>query len=219
VCFSATASFAMSGALTGLGAASIARGTSKSQGSSEVMFAAIPLLFAAQQASEGLVWLTLGDPGHAMLHRAAVRLFLTFAVVVWPSWLPLSLLLAEREPVRRRVLMLLSAWGLGVSVYASTLLARWEPAVRVVGHRLGYQYSVPSGQLLHVIGYVVPTLAPLFISTQRLARTIGIALGISLVATYVIQRQALTSVWCFFAAILSGLILAAVSRERVTATA
>jgi hypothetical protein len=215
MCFSATASFAMSGALTGLGAASIARSTTKSQR----MFAAIPLLFAAQQASEGVVWLTLDDPGHAALHRIAVRLFLTFAVVVWPSWLPLSLLLAERDPARRRPLALLSAWGLGVSIYAASLLARWNPGVHVVGHRLGYEYSVPSGEILHVIGYVVPTLVPLFVSTERLARTIGIALAVSLVATWVIQRQALTSVWCFFAAIISGLILLAVSRERVPATA
>jgi len=47
-----------------------------------------------------------------------------------------------------------------------------------------------------------------------LARTLGVMLVVSLVATIVSERAALTSVWCFFGAILSGLILVSVTRER-----
>jgi hypothetical protein len=61
---------------------------------------------------------------------------------------------------------------------------------------------------------VMPTVVPFFVSTARLARTIGVALAASLVVTVIVQRDALTSVWCFFAAILSGLVLLAVDRER-----
>jgi hypothetical protein len=52
------------------------------------------------------------------------------------------------------------------------------------------------------------------VSTTPVARTIGLTLVGSLVATVVVERHALTSVWCFFAAILSGLILVVVVKEQ-----
>ena len=58
--------------------------------------------------------------------------------------------------------------------------------------------------------------APLFVSTLPTARTIGITLVISLIATLVVERDALTSVWCFFAAILSLQTLGAVERVRAS---
>ena len=42
----------------------------------------------------------------------------------------------------------------------------------------------------------------------------GTVLVLSLLATFVIERQALTSVWCFFAAILSVLIVLSISRDH-----
>ena len=72
--------------------------------------------------------------------------------------------------------------------------------------------------LVYLVAYLVPTVAPLFVSTANLARTIGTMLVISLGATVLIQRNALTSVWCFFAAILSSLIILSVERLRHTAT-
>src|SRR5690348_1383449 len=84
MCFSATGSFAIAGVLAGLGAASMVRNSSKAQR----MFAAIPFIFAAQQATEGIVWLTIHDGQHASLHRLAVGAFLGFALIVWPIWLP-----------------------------------------------------------------------------------------------------------------------------------
>ena len=59
------------------------------------MFASIPLVFAAQQATEGVVWLTIDGSAHATVHRLAVFAFLGLALVVWPIWLPLSLQLSS----------------------------------------------------------------------------------------------------------------------------
>lgn len=100
MCFSAAGSFALSGVLAGVGAASVSRNTSRRH----VMFAAIPLVFAAQQAAEGVVWLTIEGSAHPVLHRLAVIAFLGFALIVWPIWLPSSLQLIERRLERRRVL-------------------------------------------------------------------------------------------------------------------
>ena len=192
------------------------RNTSKSQR----LFAAIPLLFAVQQAAEGVVWLTLADPDRATIHRLAVNLFLACAVVLWPMWLPLSLRAIEQRPGRRRTLDLLLGCGVVVSTYATILLVRWHPTARVAGHSISYDYQGGSGTILYLAAYIVPTIIPFFVSTARLARTIGAMLIASLLVATIVQRDALTSVWCFFAAILSGAIVLAVHREtRLTALA
>jgi CheY-like chemotaxis protein len=68
--------------------------------------------------------------------------------------------------------------------------------------------------LVYLAAYIIPTVIPFFVSTANLARTIGVTLVMSLAATVVVQRDALTSVWCFFAAILSALVLVSVAREQ-----
>lgn len=212
MCFSATGSFAISGVLTAIGAVSVARNTSKVHR----MFAAVPLIFAAQQATEGTVWLTMNGE-HPALHRLAVSSFLAVALVVWPTWLPFSLRLFERSTARRRVLGVLFGLGCAVAVYAALFMARFRPVARIAGHSIRYDY-VTSGDAgshaLYLLAYALPTVVPFFVSTLRMARTIGIMLVVSLVVSAVVQRDALTSVWCFFAALLSGMILVALEHEQ-----
>jgi hypothetical protein len=216
MCFSATGSFAVSGVLAGLGAASILRNPSKPNR----MFAAVPLIFATQQALEGVVWLTIHGDAHATLHQMAVTAYLACALVVWPTWLPWSLRRVEKQPARHRVLAAILGVGGLFSACALLALMRGRPIARIVGHSLEYEYA-RSGNfplpLIYLVAYLVPTIVPLFVSTAYLARAIGTMLVISLGATVLIQRNALTSVWCFFAAILSSLILLSVERQRQTA--
>jgi hypothetical protein len=217
MCFSATGSFAVSGALAGLGGASIAR----NQSPSLRMFAATPLVFAAQQATEGAVWLTLGSASHQTLHRVAIYAYLICAMVIWPTWLPWSLRLAERAPSRRRPLTAIAVLGALFSACALLVLAHGRPTALIAGHSLRYEYDGPSGAFplpwLYFLAYALPIVVPLFVSTVNQARTIGTLLIVSLGATVLIQRHALTSVWCFFAAILSGVILLAIEQERRSA--
>jgi len=213
MCFSATGSFALSGILIGIGAASVVRSASPSHR----MLAAAPILFGAQQAAEGVVWLTVGAPSDAMVQRLAVDVFLGFALVVWPLWVPLSLQRLERDAGRRRILTGL-CWFAGiVSASAAVLLSRWQSFAQVAGHSLRYDYPGTSNAALHlllVLAYIVSTVLPFFVSTSKLARTLGLTLVLSVVAAALIRREALTSVWCFFAAILSGVIFLAVNRVQ-----
>jgi hypothetical protein len=212
MCFSATGSFAVSGVLTAIGAASLARNSSKAHRT----FAAIPLIFATQQAAEGTVWLTMNGE-HPLLHRLAVSVFLGFALIVWPTWLSFSLRLIERNPVRRRALGALFCAGAAVAAYAAVLLVRFRPTAAIAGHSIRYEYAGGgdgTSRLFYLLAYAVPTVVPFFVSTVSLARTIGTMLIVSLVVTVIVERDALTSVWCFFAAILSAVILIAVEREQ-----
>jgi hypothetical protein len=212
MCFSATGSFVLSGVLTLLGATSLARNSSRPHR----MFAAIPLLFAAQQAAEGAVWLTL-DGSHPLLNRLGVTAFLGIALAVWPTWLPFALRLVERNPQRRRALGALLWTGALVALGALLLIARFPPFAQIKGHSIDYEYAGSGDtpkRLLYLLAYVVPTVAPFFVSSLRMSRLLGGVLVVSLLAAIVVQRNALTSVWCFFAAVLSGLILLALDREQ-----
>jgi len=212
MCFSATGSFALSGVLTLLGAASMARNSSKPHR----MIAAIPLLFAAQQSAEGAVWLTItGD--HHTLNRVVVIIFLGIALVVWPTWLPFALRRVERSVTRRRTLGALLVAGSLVAICAVLLMVSFPPFARIAGHSISYDYAgsgdAPKHPLL-LLAYLVPTVAPFFVSTLSMARVLGSVLASSLLVSSLVQRDALTSVWCFFAAVLSGLILLALAREQ-----
>jgi hypothetical protein len=213
MCFSAQASFTLSGILIGVGVASMARSASPAHR----MLAAAPVLFGVQQAAEGVVWLTIGAPARADTLRLAVDIFLGLALVVWPVWVPLALRQIERHQARRRILTGLCWLSALISVSAAGLLSRWQPFATIVGNSVAYSYPGTSNTALHLLlvaAYIVSTIGPFFVSTSKLARTLGITLIVSVVAAAVIRRDSLTSVWCFFAAALSVLIFFAVADAK-----
>lgn len=215
MCFSAAGSFALSGVLAGVGTVGVARNTAKPYR----LFAAIPLLFAAQQAAEGVVWSTFSSSEHAVSHRAATVAFLLVAMAIWPVWVSLSLREAERDPSRRRALSTLVGIGVLVAAGSALMMLRSPPVATIVGHSIRYASAALGNRAvgtLLLVAYLVPTITPLFVSTLPTARTIGITLVISLIATLVVERDVLTSVWCFFAAILSLQTLGAVERVRAS---
>ena len=94
MCFSAAASFAAAGVTSVAGGAAL-RGV---QRRSQLLLAAIPLIFAIHQFAEGVLWLGLTQPQHAAWQRPAMFAFLVFAEVVWPFWVPLAVLAIEEDP-------------------------------------------------------------------------------------------------------------------------
>ncbi len=85
----------------------------------------------------------------------------------------------------------------------------------IAGHSIDYQHAtmgnlIPEWVLL--LAYAVPTVGSFCASTVPMAPTIGAMLFVSLVIAAIVKHAALTSVWCFFAAALSVLILVAVTR-------
>jgi hypothetical protein len=94
---------------------------------------------------------------------------------------------------------------------------RLHPVPRVIGHSIGYQFSGSDDAprlLFYLAAYLVPSVIPFFVSTFSRARWMGTLLVVSLAVSAIVQRGALTSVWCFFAAVLSGFMLFAVERDQ-----
>ncbi|HVR63760.1 MAG TPA: DUF6629 family protein [Polyangia bacterium] len=213
MCFSAAGSFGVAAILVGIGAVSL----KQDKAPLHRMLAVVPLLFAGQQIAEGFVWKTIDNPGQHTAHALAVVVFLCFALLVWPTWVPLALLRAETNPARRNILRLLAWVGVCVATYAGYLLIHSRPTAHVVGHSIVYSYvelGPPRVVALYLPLYVVPAVLPFFVSTLSTAKVMGSALAVALVATLIIERAALTSVWCFFAAILSGIIVLGIAAEH-----
>ena len=86
MCFSAAASFVSGALLTGAGLATLSRNSIPEQ----KIFAAMPLVFGLKQISEGFVWYSLQTPGHEQMLAVSSGLFLFAALILWPTYVPLS---------------------------------------------------------------------------------------------------------------------------------
>ena len=200
MCFSATASFAV-GALTAvIGIAALRHVTSRH----ELPLAIVPLLFAAQQMLEGLVWLRLEPGGNGQVSGLAFC-FLVFAKVVWPVYAAVAVLLIE--PVQRRRLILGGIAVLGglLSAYLLADLLSEPLSASIQGHHIVYGSGVAALSWQH-LPYLFCTCAPMFISSHRVIRLFGAAVLIGFAVSAAAYLAAFVSVWCFFAAANSTLL-------------
>jgi Family of unknown function (DUF6629) len=201
MCFSAGASFAGGAVISALGVASIRNARNPSQ----KLFAGIPLLFAFQQFSEGVVWLTLKTTGQYQLQMSATYIFLMMALVVWPTMIPLAIKRLEENSKRRKILTGLLVAGAVLSGYYAFCLVSFS--VRPVINEFHIQYlgDFPASlsNLAFAI-YLVATITPLFVSTVKRMYLLGIFIMFSCIVTGIFYKEYLTSVWCFFAALISG---------------
>ena len=102
MCFSASASLAVGGALLGVGLLSL----KAAQGWRENMLAALPLLFALQQLSEGALWWTFGPEQTPISWRPGLTyLYSFFSHALWPVYIPLAAWAVEPGAGRRSVLL------------------------------------------------------------------------------------------------------------------
>jgi hypothetical protein len=203
MCFSAGASFASGIVISSIGVAALKEVKKPSQ----LAFAGIPLLFGIQQIAEGFVWLALTDPAYAHFQKAGTYLFLTMAKVVWPAMIPLSVLLMEEGSRNKRPLFILLAMGLSVSVYYSYCLVFLNVIPQIAGHHIQYISDYPESLAVPVfIVYFIAGIIPLFISSIRRTRLLGVLMFFSCLITALFFVQYLTSVWCFFAAFISVVV-------------
>jgi hypothetical protein len=212
MCFSASGSFVSAGVLGAIGVLCLRQCPARPLR----LFAAVPLLFAAQQAAEGVVWLSLAGTAAPSLQQLGMDVFLGFALLVWPVWLPLALRQAEPDVIRRRALLGLLGFGAATAAYAAAMLVRTPPFATIAGHSIRYVYAIGPQPLhagLYLALYMIPTVAPFFLSSVQFARTMGVGLLLSAGLAILVERDALTSVWCFFAALLSMLVFLSVTRQ------
>jgi hypothetical protein len=204
MCFSATASFGAGTALLAVGVITLRKVTAPSQ----TPFAAIPLLFSIQQFAEGFLWLSLTDKNYQHWQAFSTYSFLFFAQVVWPIWIPLSILLQEKSNQRKILLRILTGIGMLLSLYLVWCLLNYPVKASIVSYHIHYTLSFPFAfSALSYVAYIIPTVIPPFISNNKKVPLLGVTIACSYLFTRVYYAQNFISVWCFFAAIISVLVL------------
>lgn len=199
MCFSATASFVAGGALAGLGFAN----KPKIIHPTDLPLAAIPFIFSVQQIIEGFVW--MGEGASWQIYFAYA--FVIIAFLFWPAVVPYAFYMQETSERSRRQILYLIPLGLLVSGYLTFFLIT-NPLhfdSNCCNH-IQYYYNV-FGEHYVMALYLFATVLPPLLSSSRWLNFFGLSLGIAYLVSFFLYFQGLFSVWCFFAAILSFLIL------------
>jgi hypothetical protein len=201
MCFSATASFTAAAVVGGIGAVTLWKAV-ETGNRALLPIAAFPMLFAMQQAVEGLLWLDLARPEPSACRPLLTHAFLGYAEVFWPVFAPLAAFVIEPVPWRRRLIGICAAIGVALSAY---LL--WEmigdpyTASAATGH-IVYRNSVDYPRWIE-IPYVLATTISLLLSSHRMVKLLAIVILGGFAVAYWSYHQSYISVWCFLAAVSS----------------
>jgi hypothetical protein len=165
--------------------------------------AALPLLLAAHQLDEAFVWWGLQGHVAASVGHVATWIYLLFAFVLLPVYVPIAVLAIEPPGRRRWAIGAFIALGTVVSVVLLMAMIR-GPVSAELGHlHVSYHTGLEAGWLI-VAAYVVATCGSLVFSGYRDVASFGI---VNLIAVAVLSRITLdgfASLWCAWAAVTSG---------------
>lgn len=214
MCFSAPASFIAAAVAGTAGAACIARVREPG----DWPLAAMPIFFALQQAIEGFLWLNLARDPSSSATAALTEGFLILALVFWPVYAPLAAYAAETDAKRKIWIALCVAAGIAVALYFVAALAETPRTASIQDHHIAYSGD-PNLPLAILVLYPVAACLSLMLSSHRAVALGGFVIFVGSLIAYWMYWNAFTSVWCFFAAIASALIIFHFERARRTATA
>ena len=202
MCFSATANFVGSGVLGAAGVLTL----TKVKHRREVLFAALPVLFAIHQFTEGFVWLGLdGILSPAVAHDMGAA-FMLYAQGLLPWLLPLSVMLFEPTRKARRRMLPFVVLGGATTLYILWALTAFPTQVYIRGNSIVYINQATNNTAVAVL-YVIVTCGALFFSKIRMMVVFGAANLAILLVVMEIKRYAFTSLWCAYAAVASAIIL------------
>ena len=202
VCFSATANFVGSGVLGTVGVITL----TKVKHRRELLFAALPTLFAVHQFIEGFVWLGLdGSLSPAVAHDMGAA-FMLYAQGLLPFLLPLSVLLFEPSAKSRSRMLPFLVLGGATTLYILWALTAFPLQLYVRGNSIVYINQATNNTTVAVL-YVIATCGSLFFSNIKMMVIFGSANLVILLVVMEVKRYAFTSLWCAYAAVASVIIL------------
>jgi hypothetical protein len=94
--------------------------------------------------------------------------------------------------------------GVAIGLYYSYWLIAVPVHAEIIGNHVVYQdTALNSWGLATIILYLTATIAPLFVSSVKRVYLLAIVMTISFIVSALFYIRCLTSVWCFFAAVIS----------------
>jgi hypothetical protein len=201
MCFSATANFVGSGVLGAVGVVTL----TKVKHRRELLFAALPMLFAVHQFMEGFVWLGFdGILSPAVAHDMGAA-FMLYAQGLLPFLLPLSVLLFEPNAKSRSRMLPFLVLGGATTLYILWALTAFPLQLYVRGNSIVYINQATNNTAVAVL-YVIATCGSLFFSKIKMMVIFGAANLAILLVVMEVKRYAFTSLWCAYAAVASVII-------------
>jgi Family of unknown function (DUF6629) len=211
VCFSASANFIGSAVLGVIGVATLTEVKHRR----ELLFAAMPCLFALHQFTEGFVWLGVDGYLPPVVTHDAGAAYVLYAQGLLPFLLPFSVFLIEPTRVRRTRMLGFTILGALLTLYILWGLIAYPLQISGRPHGIVYVNQISTTTLVAML-YVTATCGALFFSGFRLLIVLGWLNFVGLLVVMVVRRIEFTSLWCAYAAVVSALIYYFFRRNRET---
>lgn len=213
MCFSVQASFSTAAVLLFLSALCF----QKSKNNAQRLLAGGPLFFGIQQALEGLVWITLNNPGMYMtLQLFSTYGFLFFAYIFWPIYIPATLYSLEKNVLRKKIIFGLLMIGSLVATSGVIALVFFDYTPHALHNHIAYIYNSPyalfplptliSLQYILLALYTLALVGSMFVSSVSYMWLSGCLVAIGFIVAHMQYTKTFGSVWCFFAAVTSVVI-------------
>lgn len=207
MCFSAEVSFTAAAVLSFISYLTFKQISSQKQ----LLLACIPSIFAFQQFSEGVLWLFLRNNLYPSFWADIfMYCYLTCAFMVWPILFPLSIFYVEIKPARKQILSSLVIVGTLVALTNAIHATLYGVTPEIVFNRIYYNLHLSIDPIYYntsFILYAASILLSFFVSTLKNTYLLGVTASLTLFAALYFYEYAYISVWCFFGAIFSILIL------------
>jgi hypothetical protein len=180
----------------------------------EVVFALLPLLFALHQFTEGFVWLGVGGYLEERALDLAKGIFIYYAQGLLPFLVPLAVWLIEKDSFKKNILAVLTLLGLGLAIYTMYGLSFIPSSVTVVNDTLFYNNPWTANYYDAGI-YIITTCGALMLSSSTPVALFGVLNLIGLIIIFLIRPYGFTSLWCLYAAAISGLLYFHFEKRRL----
>ena len=210
MCFSATASFAVSAGLIPVGVYCVYKVRLVDR--TYWPFAIYPLIFGIQQAAEGWLWLVL-DTGNVESIRFPAISFVFFSHFFWLFWIPYSCYVVEISNSKKRFFLITTVMGclFGLAMFIPVMLYTDWMTVSIIHQSISYELKLLFDDFVSRLvvrgAYVLMILIPLLLSSHRYLRYFGVIIALSVLGTVLLYTETFISVWCFFAAVFSFYML------------
>lgn len=207
MCFSAEVSFTASAVLIASGSYILKNCSSKSL----LLIASIPILFGLQQLFEGILWLNLDRRlDEPFLFKSSANAYLMFAFLIWPVWIPLAFMVAEKNQRIKKIMLFALGCGTLLSLANLYYGLKQQVSIDIINHSLQYLAEVPSQMYI----YPLIILLPCFLSTVKSVKSFAFLVTLGYLVAYYFYSHTFVSVWCFFSAIVSLAIYQVVREDN-----
>ncbi|MGD9794011.1 MAG: DUF6629 family protein [Acidimicrobiia bacterium] len=171
------------------------------------LLAALPVMLGVHEIIEAFVWWGLRGNISSDLGTIATWIYLLFAFVVLPTYVPLGVWALEPPGKRKNAIFGFVALGVAVSTSLLGFMLRGPVTAVEHPHHLGYHTGLAATGVI-VSAYVVAVCGSLVLSGYRNVAIFGVVNFVAVVVLANLTIEGFASLWCAWAALAAGALAA-----------